>query len=223
MSRKIRFSAGATVVFWALSAASAIAADEPLTDAQITALVDQLVSPYEAPLTRGPYAKYPQGYDREAQNRVRRAFHQLRDLAPRSFPFLFERFDDKRYSLTADSGDLDRNYSVGELCRDILTSHLQSNVWDHKRGGTSIRRRPSEPDYIAQYKLFQPEHAKAWWEERKDKSLRELQLEVLEWVLAEETKSPETYSEDQRERVRKHLEELRQSKVPLKPGYPFAR
>jgi hypothetical protein len=97
------------------------------------------------------------------------------------------------------------------------------NIWDHKEGGTSFRRRPDEPDYIAHYKLFQPSQATKWWEERKNKSLRDLQIEVLEWVLAEETKSPEAFSDVQRERVEKQLTALRKSKTPMKPGYPFSR
>jgi len=118
---------------------------------------------------------------------------------------------------------VDRNYTVGHLCRDILASHLQSDVWDHKPGGTSFRRRPSEPDYLKHHKLFEPEHAREWWAEHKDKSLRELQLEVLEWVLAEETKLPDKYTDAQREKVRQRLEALRKSKTPLKAGYPFSR
>jgi len=206
-----------------LSAACYGADDETVTDEQIEALVNDLVSPNQPPRTGGVYARFPAGYDREAQKRVRRAFHKLRELAPRSFPFLFDHFDDKRYSLTEDSGDTDKNYTVGQLCRDILASHLQPDVWGHKEGGTSFRRRPSEPDYLAHYKLFQPEHARKWWAGRKDKWLRELQLEVLEWILAEETASPETYSDAQRERTKKCLDELRESKSPLKPGFPFAK
>jgi hypothetical protein len=215
--------AGAVLLTVLMSAFYGSADDQTISDEQIEALVKDLVSPNKAPRTRGPSAQYPPGYDRDAQQRVLRAFHELRDLAPRSFPFLFDHFDDKRYALTADSGDVDRNYSVGELCRDILTSHLQSNIWDHKEGGTSFRRRPDEPDYIAHYKLFQPSHATKWWEERKTRSLRDLQIEVLEWVLAEETKLPEAFSDEQRERVEKRLTALRKSKTPRKAGYPFSR
>jgi len=214
-------AAALLIVF--LSAAGGAADEETLSNDQILALVNDLVSPNQAPRAGGPYAKYPAGYDHAAQKRVLRAFRKLRELAPRSFPFLFDRFDDRRYALTADSGDVDQNYTVGQLCRDILTSHLQPNVWDRKQGGTSFRRRPSEPDYLTHNKLFEPQHARTWWAERKDKSLRDLQLELLEWVLAEETRSPEKYGDAERDRVRQRLEALRKSNAPLKPGYPFAR
>jgi hypothetical protein len=225
MSAIVNLSARMGVAFLIvlISATRASADDETDSDEQIAELVRDLVSPNQAPRTGNPYAQYPVGYDRAAQKRVLRAFHKLRELAPRSFPFLFDHFDDKRYALTADSGDVDKNYTVGQLCRDVLVSHLQPDVWDHKEGGTSFRRRPSEPDYIGHYKLLQPEHAKKWWEERKEKSLRELQLEVLEWVIAEETRSPDKFSDAQQDRVRKRLAELRKSKAPLKPAYPFAR
>lgn len=206
-----------------LSTAQSGADEETVSDEQIAALVSDLVSPNRAPRTGNPRAEYPAGYDRAAQKRVRQAFMRLRELAPRSFPFLFDHFDDRRYALTEDSGDLEKNYTVGFLCRDILASHLQSDVWGRKEGGTSFRGRPSEPDYLAHYKLFEPEHVRKWWATHKDTSLRELQLEVLEWVLAEEINSPEKYSDSERARVRQRLEELRKSKTPLKAGFPFAR
>lgn len=222
-SRTVSTLCAAALLSVHLSEARGGADEEMVSDRQIEALVADLVSPNPAPRTRGPNAEYPAGYDRAAQKRVHRAFFKLRELAPRSFPFLFDHFDDRRYALTEDSGDLEKNYTVGQLCRDILVSHLQSDVWGRKEGGTSFRGRPSEPDYLAHYKLFEPEHARKWWATHKDKSLRELQLEVLEWVLAEEIKSPEKYSAAERDRVRQRLEELRKSKTPLKAGFPFAR
>lgn len=193
------------------------------TDEEIAALVEQLVSPNSAPVVKSVYAEYPPGYDKVAQKKVHHAFHELRKLSPRSFPFLFDHMDDKRYCLTADAGDFDRNYTVGELCRDILSSHLQSDVWDHKSGGTSFRRRPDQPDYLAHHKLFEPKAAKEWWKTRKDKSLRELQIEVLEWVVEEEVKAPDKYPEAERAKIRETVKKLKASEKPLEPGFPFSR
>ncbi|MEI8379169.1 MAG: hypothetical protein WCJ09_03515 [Planctomycetota bacterium] len=201
--------------------ASPLAKDE-ITDEAIKALVSQLVSPNHAPEIHGIHAKYGTDFNRDVQKQVHRAWHELRRLAPRSFPFVFDHVSDKRYALTADSGDLDENYSVGFLCRDIVVSSLQPDVWDHKEGGTSFKRRPNQPDYVRHHGLLAPESAKEWWKTRKNLSLREMQLEVLEWVLAEEQKNPTKYTDQDRKKVQMELEALKSSSEPRKLGFPFA-
>jgi hypothetical protein len=192
-------------------------------DGDIEKLVAQLVSPNQPPDIQSTYAKYGPQFDRNAQKLVSKSWGELRRLAPRSFPFVFDHVADKRYALTQDSGDLDKNYSVGFLCRDILVSSLQPDVWDHKEGGTSYKRRPTQPDYISHYRLMNPESAKEWWKSRKDRSLRELQIEVLEWILVEEMKLPETYSDADLNKVQQQLRELNASREPRKLGFPFAK
>jgi hypothetical protein len=186
-------------------------------------LVAQLVSPNQPPEIHGTNAKYGPDFDRNAQKLVSKSWGELRQLAPRSFPFVFDHVADKRYALTQDSGDLDKNYSVGFLCRDILVSSLQPDVWDHKEGGTSYRRRPTQPDYISHYRLMNPESAKEWWKSRKDRTLRELQIEVLEWILVEEKKLPETYTVADLEKVQQELRDLTSSREPRKLSFPFAK
>lgn len=193
------------------------------SDADIEKLVSQLVSPNQPPEIEGTNAKYGKSFDRNAQKLVSKSWSELRNLSPRSFPFVFEHVDDRRYALTQDSGDLDKNYSVGFLCRDILVSSLQPDVWDHKEGGTSFRRRPTQPDYIAHYQLLNPESAKEWWKSRKDRSLRELQIEVLEWIIVEEKKSPETYKQAELTKLLEELRDLRASSEPRKLDFPFAK
>ena len=207
----------------------AVCAAEPLgndevTDAEIEKLVTCLISPNQAPQIPGIIAKYPANFDKAAQKEVKAAWIQLRNLAPRSFPFLFDHLSDKHYAITEDSGDLDKNYTVGFLCSDILVSYLQPDVWDHhKNGGTSFRRRPNQPDYIRHFRLDSPESAKKWWETRKQASLLELQIEVLEWVLAEEEKHPDKYTEKDRALVQKELDERKLFKVARKPSWPFSK
>ena len=195
---------------------------EVISDEQITVLVGQLASPNRPPPTGVPNAEDAPGYDQEAQKKVLRAFHQLRGLAPRSFPFLFGHVSDERYSLTVVSGKAGKNFSVGQVCREILTSNLQSPACRRRTASTNVKHRPYPPDYLSAHKLFQPDEAKEWWESRKNKSLRELQIEVLEWTLIEEIKASDRYLDEDRERLRKALRDLRASRNPLEPGTPFS-
>jgi hypothetical protein len=205
-------------------AAEPAATKADVSDAEIEKLVAQLASPNRAPELDRPFVvKYDPNYDREAQKKVSEAWMKLRALAPRSFPFVFDHLADNRYALTEDAGDFEENYSVGFLCRDILVSHLQPDTWGHKEFGTSFKRRPNQPDYVEHFGLLDPRSARQWWKTRKDLSLRDLQIEVLQWVLKEEERLTETYTDEDRASVKKELAELRASREPRRPGFPFAK
>lgn len=79
-----------------LLAAPAIAKSEPeISDARIKELMAQLVSPNVAPKVignggLGPDAKYPAGYDKDAQKRVHQARSELNRLGIRTFPYLLD-------------------------------------------------------------------------------------------------------------------------------------
>ncbi|MGD0900357.1 MAG: hypothetical protein ABR915_21200 [Thermoguttaceae bacterium] len=204
--------------------ATELALAEEVSDAQIEKFVAQLASPNKAPRIVIPvHPDYDPKFDHEGQKKVCAAWHKLRDLAPRSFPFLFDHFSDDRYALTEDAGDFYKNYSVGFLCRDILVSNLHPDVWDHKEFGTAFRRRPHQPDYVEHFKLLEPKSAREWYRTRTGLSLRELQIEVVEWVLQEEERLTKTYTNEDREAVRRELTELKASREPRRPSYPFAK
>jgi hypothetical protein len=200
------------VALMSLFTVTGFADEKPSSEREINALIAQLVSPNRAPDDKnGPDATYPVGYDRDAQKRVRRAWSQLHRLGHRAFPYLFDHFDDKRYSFTADDGPADMNWSVGLACSDILVCHLQPY---------GIRGQPS---YAKHYNLRTSAGAKLWWETRKDKSLRELQIETLEWVIAEEARTPLRYSDQERLYLHDLLAKLRAGSVPLAPSVPWSR
>ncbi len=48
-------------------------------------------------------------------------------------------------------------------------------------------------------------------------------IEVLEWVLAEEEKHPDKYTEKDRALVQKELDERKLFKVARKPSWPFSK
>ena len=140
------------------------------------------------------------GYDHDAQERVRHAWHKLSRIGIRAFPYLIEHFDDDRYCFTEDSGPGYYNWSVGRACSDIFICHLQPHDFASHfalNGGDS-RFETKRPYYCVYYKLRTSAGAKLWWETRKAKSLRELQIETLEWVIAEEAKTPAIYSDRER-------------------------
>ena len=103
---------------------------KPATADQIKALVEGLVSPNPAPDERTLQAGmlkagggFPRGYDHKKQAQVHRACRELTDLGPRAFPFLIERWEDKRYCLTTEIATYFPE-SVGRICRSIIDGHL---------------------------------------------------------------------------------------------------
>ena len=207
-----------------LFAVAGFADNKPPSEKEISTLIQQLVSPNRAPKIEGAEAEYPASYDRDAQERVRHAWSQLHDMeGHRVFPYLFEHFDDKRYSFTADGGSSDVNWSVGRACSDLIC-HLQP-YGDIAFGGydDTLAGAHPRPSYSQQHNLRTAAGAKLWWETRKDKSLRELQIEALEWVVAEEAKTPAKYPGWDRKQLQIVLTKLRAAKRPLSPSIPWAR
>jgi hypothetical protein len=208
----------------AISANFAHAENAAARDAKIEALIAQLVSPNQTPQTKGPDAKYPAGYDHKAQERVRAAWKQLYDLGPVAFPQLIKHFDDDRYSFTADGGAADRNWPVGGACSDIVRCYLQpysefALTVDEGKG----KRRRRRPNYFYDLRLNDRETAERWWKKHRDKSLREIQIESLEWVLAEEVKRPNVYDIEERRHIESILTKLEASDKPLPPSWPFSK
>ncbi len=212
----------ASITFLALLslfAKSGLADDKPPSEQEIKTLVQQLVSPNRAPqIQYDGDARYPAGYDRAAQETVCDAWWKLYQMGDRTFPYLFDHFDDQRYCFTEDEGAGNGNWSIGRACSDIVICHLQpyDNYYhlSHGEGDNPGRPRPS---YSKQYDLRTSAGAKLWWEAHKGKSLRELQIETLEWVIAEEAKTPAIYTDGERAYLHEVLTKLQTEKTPLPP------
>jgi hypothetical protein len=216
-----RRNAIAITTLISLFAVAGFADNKPPSEKEISTLIQQLVSPNPAPDDKnGRDAQYPPDYDHSAQQGVRSAWRQLNQLGIRVFPYLFDHFDDKRYSFTDDEGSRNTNWAVGLACSDILICHLQpfGTLVDDK----DACRRP-RPSYSEYYNLRTSAGAKLWWETRKDKALRELQIEVLEWIIAEEVKTPANYPDRERASLKDVLTKLRAAKKPLLPSVPWVR
>jgi hypothetical protein len=175
------------------------------TEEEIKALIDKLVSPNPEPEIINDYYKLPPGFDREKQKLVCKAMFDLEALGPQAFPFLVDRWDDERFCLTTSYGPTGycHNENVGKVCRMIIFDQIQPyGNWQGVRDdGVHIVPRPAYPSHF----LSSKEEAKKWCEEHKEKMLAKIQLEVLDWVIADENDDTENYSAKERN----HLQELR--------------
>ena len=197
----------------------------PPSKQKIKALVDRLVSPNPKPITEeedprvAPDLRLPPGFDREKQAPVLQAHSELGKLGIQAFPILIERWEDKRYSLTTSNAwsGFYRNRAVGKVCQTIIFDQLQPYgcVQENDRfGGQPKPPCPRYPEMI----LFSQEAAKQWWEKHKDKNLNQMQLEALDWVIAEEAKDPKKFSDEERQYLKKLRQELKTGGKPLPPG-----
>jgi hypothetical protein len=119
--------------------------------------------------------------------RKRDAVKKLYGIGMQAFPLLMESFDDDRpgYALASIS-----NPTVGLACYYIIKDQLfdfppgYSTSYYRKGADGEDHRRPGQINQS----LFggSRDGLKDWLKQRKERTLDELQLEVLEWTLAEE-------------------------------------
>lgn len=121
-----------------------------------------------------------------------------------------------------DEGSADVNSSVGRACLDIVRCHLQP-YGTFTVGEGSPLARSVRPQYVVQFNLIDYKSAAKWWEARTEKSMQDLQIEVLEWVIAKEEKASKKYSKKEIAYLSDILTNLRKAKMPLKPAWPFSR
>ena len=201
-------------------------AAEP-TEAEVKALIEQLASTNERPraypeVAEGPDAKYPNGYDKVAQETAWAAYRKLNSIGPRAYPLLYASRTDKRYSLTEDTGNVEANINVGFLCNWILRHQISPiNEYVIGQGYTTGRAvydnvvvgprgdRPTRPS-------FYPTQTDAqWFKDHQHTSLHSIQVEVLKWMISEEEKDPITYDDEERAELKKFLAELEKTKGPV--------
>ena len=176
----------------------------------IRAALDQLVSPNPSPkvIPSGDEAyELPEGFDVAKQHDVDAAVFSLRNSGPAAFPDLIERWGDVRYCTTrasALSGSC-HNASVGDVCRAIIYDQLQPYGGFQEAPGR--RSLPRRPEYVRTF-LQTQDQAAAWCNTHGKKSPFEMQLLVLDWVIAEENKRPADFADTEREFLHKFRAEL---------------
>lgn len=204
--------------------------------AAINSLVEQLASTNKRPIgypevNQDPV--YPKDYDRAAQKLVWKAYSELYQLGPAAFPQLLEHLDDKRYSLTLDTGNADNNFNVGFLCRWILQHRISpfnpivagagyttgrpafGNLVKGPRGDA-----PRRPDFLSDLLRDQPK-AKRWMLEHATYPLWSIQEEALKWMISEESKNPKIYDLEERTALKSLLRELESTQSHLESNQAF--
>src|SRR5439155_1017603 len=131
------------------------AEEKEVSKKEIKALIEKLVSPNDEPTTRAATYKFPADYDYKAQEDIFRTFNQLKGIGPPAFPQLFKNLDDKRYAYSSQGISTSHmNWSVGDLCRGIIRSYLQSySGGSFTAGRGDPFARPRRPDYLEHYDL----------------------------------------------------------------------
>jgi hypothetical protein len=194
---------------------------QPPTASKIKMLIDALVSPNPAPDEEKLHQEmnkaeggFPANFDHKKQKQVHRACVKLTSLGQQAFPFLIEPLEDKRYCLTTEVAAY-LNYSVGEICLWLIHAQLQPYGY-YPAGYSDPRGKPRRPGYVSTF-LKSQKAARQWWEKHKDKTLSQMQLEVLDWVIAEEAKRRGDFTDEERRELQNFRKELLKGGKTLGP------
>lgn len=212
----------AFVLVVAFDSARGIGGPVPCTsDEQIKAWVDQLTSKNQRPRIRLKQPlqmekghSLPPGFDPQDQARVSDVYDKLVATGVRAFPFLIERFDDEAHSVTVEqvtSGSA-LNASVGWVCQDLLVSQIHPFHPYTLGEKATTRLRP-------QYPLpGSKKEAVEWWNKNKDKTLQEIQLEILNWMVVKEALARKDFSEAERRYLLDKRQKLVENGKPFPPA-----
>lgn len=189
---------------------------ERLTAAECRQLIARLVNPDKPPFTKSFVLRLPEGVDektlRRKQGKITAAYQALSDNIEVSLPILAKNVNDRRFSFvyTSISGAITTE-SVGGACSDIIFAHVE--VYRRHTTRPDFSGIPRCPSFIGERGGFEK-----WWESRKGKSLAELQLEGIEWVLRQD-KPKEFESEEEwakaKQAVARMAKDIRASKKPI--------
>jgi len=178
-------------------------ADDQLTEQdRIKSLIDQLAISDE-PAKDGPIFE-PSINTPTMDLRVKAydASVELEKFGIAAFPQLLEHLDDNRQSVHFSAVVRAR---VGLACRSILRWQLHSlpKGYPHSMGRYDAEEKYHlRPAYIT---IYHDEDVKEWLKEREGKSLTELQIEVVAWILDGERKIG-VKDDDDKERIIGNLE-----------------
>jgi hypothetical protein len=119
------------------------------------------------------------------------------------------------------------SFTVGSACYRIIACNLMPyGIYSYSLSEDGFAQaHPPRPMYMKQH-IRDVQSAREWWQGRSNKSLRELQLEVLEWTIAEEERSPGDYTSYERTYLKARRDKLLGSGTAFEParvadGDPF--
>jgi hypothetical protein len=152
---------------------------------------------------------------------AKKAWVELRDIGPESFPKVVEHLQDKRTSFTADSGSTDETWTVGRACFDVLRCNLEPYNVGMYSSCFAARANHWRPQYCKVF-LKTPKKANTWLAAHQNKSLVDLQIEVLEWVTSDHPEEQRKVSPEDRRELLDKLDELKRTRKPLRAAVPWA-
>jgi hypothetical protein len=155
----------------------------------IEAQIARLRSPNKDPNPkREPRTDYPEDYDRKAQEAVFDAKRQLTKMGKDAFPALIEHGNDEGYSLSISIAVLG-GYSVGDVCLMIIEGQVDLAGMRYKARDGADGKIHNHEGYFSQYqgaKGGRRAAFKKWYDEHQAKTLKEMQIEALEWAIKRE-------------------------------------
>ncbi|MCE5266905.1 MAG: hypothetical protein LLG00_03355 [Planctomycetaceae bacterium] len=134
----------------------------------------------------------PPNYDWKAQKRIEKNRRILFDHCDEALPLLIEGCTDARYSLTSPWAE-DHVYSwcVGEVCLDIVATRVEVFREQMRFSLPAWHRYSFVPRLHAAIGKNVTEKKKKeirdWWQKRKGKSVRDLQIEAFDWAIKKRT------------------------------------
>jgi hypothetical protein len=185
----------------------------PVLPAAVESQIARLKSPNKAPGMTFE-TEYPHGYDHRAQEAVLGAKRQLIAMGKDAFPALLAHGDDKEYSLTQ-SYSVYYDHSVGEVCLQIIEQQVDLVGMNYKARKGADGKWHGFSSYFSKYYVAggnQRSALKKWYDGHETKTLKEMQIEVLEWRIEHE-KAIGFPGEDEKEhyliRLERRLDDLR--------------
>lgn len=157
--------------------------------AEINSLIHQLASTLPPTVKDGDWGNGPFFRDLETlegrdAERVHRAKERLKEFGVVAFPQLIAARDDPRFSYSASYAAW-VNHSVGEACYFIIESQVDFYGYGYKARKGSDGQPHSKLRFMWT-NYHEKKQLETWLAERKGKSLAELQIEALEWTIAQE-------------------------------------
>jgi hypothetical protein len=182
----------------------------------ISALATTNSPPKVVMLDRGPEGSvpvFPKDFDWKEQERVFAALGRLaRDTRMEVWDAALRSTGDRRYCLTVkDLIDNPKNCTVGDFCWDVVSQHL-CYVY--------LRHLPAHPTKNY-YLFFLPDGVgplDKWREQRKDKAMYELQIDVCEAAIAQLGKEKDVSEKEVQKAkvaIEAEIKKLRESKKPI--------
>jgi len=143
--------------------------------------INLIVSKNKKPSRGNGPLKLPPDYDFDEQKRVWSEVHGLFGDAESIWADIVDHLDDQRYSLTMESNISGRSYewTVGDICHAIVARNLTQSYYGSLKPETFDRYRTLR----SPVSLGGLSDLKKWCQERKDKKLYELQIEVCELTM----------------------------------------